>query len=303
MIIMMTMMKKNWMKMKMEKEMIEDEDENEDEDEDEDDDDDDDDRRRRAEKQTQTLTPDTYALSRTTLEITIGCLCRGPSKRFQSACRFSTRKKTCLTVRLFGQDGSNETVKKKRVHVSWSSQAVLKIAAFGARARQASANEPSGAQPFQRLLDQDRTWCARSWRAFRAGTCVVGLPAPFPTLARGEKSSGLRSRELPFATDREHAHPLQHVTAKVQSCQARCGCQSRRTDGLEALRLEIFVLGPPQRRARHVQRAVPTEHAQSLAFIEPLAQLGDVLHCPVSATTHCKSCTHESDQKNNSKTV
>ena len=48
------------------------------------------------EKQTQTLTPDTYALSRTTLEITIGCLCRGPSRRFQGACRFSTRKKNLL---------------------------------------------------------------------------------------------------------------------------------------------------------------------------------------------------------------
>ena len=48
---------------------------------------------RDREKQTQTLTPDTYALSRTTLEITIGCLCRGPSRRFQGACRFSTHKK------------------------------------------------------------------------------------------------------------------------------------------------------------------------------------------------------------------
>ena len=149
--------------------------------------------------------------------------------------------------------------------------------------------------------------------------------------------------QLPFATDRERAHPLQHVTAKVQSCQARCGCQFRRTDEFEASRLEILVQRAPQRRARHVQRAVPTEHAQSLprrlvhgrldlgqdltrspplqrtglvrstttqllelrldalqrpvwphrthfawlsAFIEPLAQLGDVLHCPVSATTH-----------------
>ena len=72
---------------------------------------------------------------------------RGPSRRCQGACRFSTRKKTCLTVRLFGQDGSNETVKKS-VHVSWSSQAVLKMAAFGAHARQASANEPSGARLF-----------------------------------------------------------------------------------------------------------------------------------------------------------
>ena len=45
------------------------------------------------------------------------------------------------------QDGSNET-RKTRVRVSWSSQAVLKVAAFGAHARQASANEPSGARLF-----------------------------------------------------------------------------------------------------------------------------------------------------------
>ena len=38
-------------------------------------------------------------------------------------------------------------------------------------------------------------------------------------------------------------------------------------------------------------------------LIESLAQLGNVLHCPVNATTHCKSCTQVSDQKNNSKTV
>ena len=30
------------------------------------------------------------------LKITIGCLCRGPSRRFQGACRFSTRKKNLL---------------------------------------------------------------------------------------------------------------------------------------------------------------------------------------------------------------
>ena len=38
--------------------------------------------------------------------------------------------------------------KKIRVHVSWSSQAVLKMAAFGAHARQASADEPNGARLF-----------------------------------------------------------------------------------------------------------------------------------------------------------
>ena len=49
------------------------------------------------------------------------------------------------------QDGPNETEKKKkRVHVIWSSQAVLEMAALGAHAhaRQASVNEPSGARLF-----------------------------------------------------------------------------------------------------------------------------------------------------------
>ena len=70
--------------------------------------------------------------------------------------------------------------------------------------------------------------------------------------------------QMPFATDREHAHALQHATAKAQPCQAVLRCQSWRTDGLEAPRLEIFVWGAPQRRARHFQRTLPSEHAQSL---------------------------------------
>ena len=66
---------------------------------------------------------------------------------FKALAGSAPAKKTCLTVRLFGQDGSNETVKKS-VHVSWSSQTVLKMAAFGAHARQASADEPGGARLF-----------------------------------------------------------------------------------------------------------------------------------------------------------
>ena len=42
---------------------------------------------------TQTWSHNTYVLPRTTLELTIGCLCQGPSRRFQGACKFSTRKK------------------------------------------------------------------------------------------------------------------------------------------------------------------------------------------------------------------
>ena len=46
----------------------------------------------KGKEQTQTRTPNTYALARMTLE-TIGCLCHGPSRRFQGACRFRTHKK------------------------------------------------------------------------------------------------------------------------------------------------------------------------------------------------------------------
>ena len=46
--------------------------------------------------------PNTCALAQTTLKITIGCLCRGPSRRFQGACSFQHPQKTCSTVRLFG---------------------------------------------------------------------------------------------------------------------------------------------------------------------------------------------------------
>ena len=72
-------------------------------------------RRGERKKQTQTWTPDTYALVQTTLKITIGCLCRCPSRRFQGACRFSTRKKNLpdgQTLWSVFQDGSNETRKK-----------------------------------------------------------------------------------------------------------------------------------------------------------------------------------------------
>ena len=149
--------------------------------------------------------------------------------------------------------------------------------------------------------------------------------------------------QMPFATDREHTHALQHVTAKVQSCQRVFCRQSRCKDGLEAPRLEIFDWGAPQRRARHVQRAVPTEHAQSLprrlghgrfdlgqnltrspplqrtglvwrtndaaawpqcthlvwssAVHEPLAQLSNVLHCPLNVTTHGAKIANTCEQK------
>ena len=56
----------------------------------------------KGKKNTQTWTPNTCALARTTLKITIGCLCRGPSRRFQGACRFSTHKKLARRVRLIG---------------------------------------------------------------------------------------------------------------------------------------------------------------------------------------------------------
>ena len=87
--------------------------------------------------------------------------------------------------------------------------------------------------------------------------------------------------------DREHAHALQHVTVKVPSCQAVFSRQFRRADVLEAPRLEIFV----QRELRPdaVQRPVwlhRTHFAWLSSLPEPLAQLSNVLRCPVNATTH-----------------
>ena len=56
-------------------------------------------------------------------------------------------------------------------------------------------------------------------------------------------SSQVQKFQMQFASDREHAHALQHVAAQVQSCQAVFSRQPRCTDGLEAPRLEIFVQG------------------------------------------------------------
>ena len=70
--------------------------------------------RRSKREERETETPNTYALARTTLKITIGCLCRGPSRCFQGACRFSTHKKNLpngQTLWSVFQDGSNETRK------------------------------------------------------------------------------------------------------------------------------------------------------------------------------------------------
>ena len=159
-------------------------------------------------------------------------------------------------------------------------------------------------------------------------------------------SKGFRCR-LP------RTNALQHVTAKVQPCQAVLRCQSWRTDGLEAPALEDSSF-----RARHsVERDMSSElcrwstlrvcrgvsvTATSISantsvirsrfsgrdssgaprrsclifvlmlssdqsgriLIEPLAQLSDVLRCPVSATTHgCKSSKQVRDQKIKSKTA
>ena len=39
-------------------------------------------------------------------------------------------------------------------------------------------------------------------------------------LVREHHARQVQGLQMPFATDREHAHALQHVTAKVQPCQA-----------------------------------------------------------------------------------
>ena len=84
-----------------------------------------------------------------TLEITIGCLCHGPSRRFQGACRFSTDKK--LAQRLDSLiRGSRQVERDQKIACMWAgpSQAVLEMAASGAHARQASVDEPRGARIF-----------------------------------------------------------------------------------------------------------------------------------------------------------
>ena len=79
------------------------------------------------------------------------------------------------------QDGSNEIRKKKRVHVSWSSQAVLKMAALGANARQVSADEPSGARLFS--CDWVEGHCAHDHRAqFELGLKLALSQRRFPLL-------------------------------------------------------------------------------------------------------------------------
>ena len=80
--------------------------------------------------------------------------------------------------------------------------------------------------------------------AFRwAPTTHIGLFCAGPWWFQRKNFSSentTRVRSKGFATDREHAHALQHVKAKVQPCQAVLRCQSRRTDWLEAPRSEIF---------------------------------------------------------------
>ena len=59
-------------------------------------------------------TPNTDAFARTTLKITIGCLCRGPSRRFQGVCRFSTHKNLPAGQTLVGVSRRVELRPKKK---------------------------------------------------------------------------------------------------------------------------------------------------------------------------------------------
>ena len=70
-------------------------------------------------------------------------------------------------------------------------------------------------------------WTVLSWS--------LAVPAE-ELLVREHHARQVQGLQMPFATDREHAHALQHVTAKVQPCQALLSCQSWRTDWLEAPR-------------------------------------------------------------------
>ena len=64
------------------------------------------------------------------------------------SCANHSRDHNRLSDSLVGVSRRLERDRKKCLHVSWSSQAVLEMASFGAHARQASADEPSGARLF-----------------------------------------------------------------------------------------------------------------------------------------------------------
>ena len=73
---------------------------------------------------------------------------------------------------------------------------------------------------------------------------VLARPGLIPAeelLVKEHHARQVQGLHMPLAMNREHTHALQHVTAKVQSCQAAFRRQPWRTDGLEAPRLEIFV--------------------------------------------------------------
>ena len=89
-------------------------------------------------------TPNTCALAQTTLKITIGCSCRGPSRRFQGACRFSAHKKL-----------PSGEIRKNACMWAGPSQAVLEMAASDAHARQGSVKAPSGARFFSADASDD----------------------------------------------------------------------------------------------------------------------------------------------------
>ena len=245
----------------------------------------------------QTWSSNTCALARTTLEITIGCLCQGPSKRFPSACKLSTRKKTCSTVRLFGpclKTGRTRPEKnaftraghRKRCskwpplarthakHLRMNPVVHAFLAASGSRAdtartiihgAQFELGRELALSHVHRRGAHHGAWVALAvlfdahigieiclTRRLPVGSnhrnrTVLGGSSVMPAeelLVREHHAHEVQVRHLPFATDREHAHALQRVTAEVQSCQSRCGCQSRLTDGLQAPRLEI-VMQPP----------------------------------------------------------
>ena len=51
-------------------------------------------------------------------------------------------------------------------------------------------------------------------------------------LVREQNERQVQGLQMQFVTDREHSHALEHVTAKVQPCQAVLRCRSWRTDRL-----------------------------------------------------------------------
>ena len=157
------------------------------------------------------------------------------------------------------------------------------MAAFGAHARQAAVNEPSGARLFSGF-GVEIGQCGRSWRAVRAETLRLGCNARH-NVDRDMSSELCRRSTFSVCSGVSVTAVL--TSAKISLVRRRFS--GRDWSGAPRRRCLIFVLklssDQSGRNARISRGFRP--------LIEPLAQLSDVLRYPVNATTlGCKSCKY-----------